>query len=101
MFNTGIIGADKKALEELTLKSIRNIQKKYLFDNLGLSGGVCSNVRLNQKISELKGVKDLFVYPPMTLCLRFHFFLFFDSIFLCIQKNIPKTSRLIIQTNII
>lgn len=56
----------QKALEELTLLSIQKLQKHYSFSNIGLSGGVCSNVRLNQKISELDGINDIFIFPPMT-----------------------------------
>lgn len=56
----------QKALEELTLASIKKLQELYSFSNIGLSGGVCSNVRLNQKISELEGIKDVFIFPPMT-----------------------------------
>ncbi len=53
------------ALEELTLESINRLKEKRNFSNIGLSGGVHANVRLNQKISEIPGVKDLFVFPPM------------------------------------
>ena len=32
---------------------------------LALAGGVFSNVKINQKISELKNIKDIFIYPNM------------------------------------
>jgi carbamoyltransferase len=33
---------------------------------IGMSGGVFSNVLLNQRISELSGIKEVFVFPAMT-----------------------------------
>ena len=54
------------ALEQLTLESIEKLKSQYSFDNIGLSGGVCSNVRLNQLISEVEDINDLFVFPSMT-----------------------------------
>ena len=33
--------------------------------NISLAGGVFSNVKLNQKIRELKKIKDIFIFPNM------------------------------------
>ena len=33
--------------------------------NLALAGGVFANVKLNQKIKDLKNIKDIFVFPNM------------------------------------
>ena len=32
---------------------------------IALAGGVFSNVKINQKISELKNIKEIFIYPNM------------------------------------
>jgi carbamoyltransferase len=32
---------------------------------IGMSGGVFSNVRVNQKVSELPGIKEVFIFPGM------------------------------------
>jgi carbamoyltransferase len=54
------------ALEKLTVKQIKLLKEKYNFTQIGLAGGVCSNVKLNQRISEIEGIEDVFVFPPMT-----------------------------------
>ena len=60
-----ISASAQSALEELTVKSIKKIKSNYNFTNIGLAGGVCSNVKLNQCISEINGIEDMFVFPPM------------------------------------
>jgi len=55
----------QRTLETLTIQSIRALQRRYSFLNIGLSGGVCANVRLNQKIAELQGIEDVFIFPSM------------------------------------
>lgn len=55
----------QKLLEVVMVESFRKLQKRFRFSNVGLSGGVFSNVRLNQMIAELDGVKDVFIVPPM------------------------------------
>ena len=52
-------------LEDLFRTAFRNLIAKYRFTNVGLSGGVFSNVLINQKISEVEGVEDVFIVPPM------------------------------------
>lgn len=54
------------ALEQLILQSISTLQKEYKFSNIGLSGGVHANVKLNDRISKLPKINDVFVFPPMT-----------------------------------
>jgi carbamoyltransferase len=56
----------QEALEVLILESMQSLKNKYSFKNIGLAGGVFANVKLNQKISELKGIEDVFIFPPMT-----------------------------------
>ena len=58
-----IAAATQKRIEEVILEFINdNIKKK---TKLALAGGVFSNVKINQKISELKNIKDIFIYPNM------------------------------------
>lgn len=65
------------SLQEFTndviLKHIHEINKKYgPFKNLCLTGGLFSNVKLNQRINEYLSFEDVWVYPVMTddgLCL--------------------------------
>ena len=58
-----IAAATQKHLEKIVTDYVRSIDKKPF--NLAVSGGVFSNVKLNQKISELNCVKDIFVFPNM------------------------------------
>lgn len=55
----------QKVLEDVMIESILKLKENYNISNIGLSGGVFANVRLNQKISEIDGVKDVFVLPFM------------------------------------
>jgi len=57
--------AVQKVLEDLIVESICQLRKKYKFSNIGLSGGVFANVKLNQRVSELDFIEDMFVLPPM------------------------------------
>jgi len=58
-----IAAAAQKHLEDLLTKIIRFYMKKTGEKNLCLSGGVFANVLANQKIRELKEVKNLFTLP--------------------------------------
>ena len=60
-----IAASVQKFTEEIVIESIKQLHKKYKFNTIGLSGGVFSNVKLNQKISELDFIEDMFVFPPM------------------------------------
>ena len=44
-------------------KCIKNLSNKKI--NIALAGGVFANVKLNQKIKELKNIKNLFIFPNM------------------------------------
>ena len=58
-----IAAAAQKRLEEVIIEFIRdNIPNN---SKLALAGGVFANVKINQKISELKNIKEIFVYPNM------------------------------------
>lgn len=53
------------ATEEVTLAWIEALRKRFPARYLGLSGGVFSNVRLNQRVAELPGIEEVFVFPAM------------------------------------
>ncbi len=58
-----IAAAAQKRLEEVVIEFIKdNIPNN---SKLALAGGIFANVKINQKISELKNIKDIFVYPNM------------------------------------
>ena len=51
------------SLEKTVLKCVKSLSKKKI--NLVLAGGVFANVKLNQKIGELKNIRQLYVFPNM------------------------------------
>ena len=53
-------------LEDLFRTAFNFLIKSYRFTNVGLSGGVFSKVLLNQVVSEISEVEDVFVVPPMS-----------------------------------
>ena len=53
------------ATEEVLLKWITSLMKSFEVEYIGMSGGVFANVRLNQKVAEMKGINDVFIFPPM------------------------------------
>jgi carbamoyltransferase len=55
----------QRLLEESILEYLRNNLKKHRFSNICLAGGVFANVKLNQKIMELPGIKNVYVHPAM------------------------------------
>ena len=58
-----IAAAAQKRIEEVIIEFIKdNIPKN---SKLALAGGVFANVKINQKISELKNINDIFVFPNM------------------------------------
>ncbi|AEB09727.1 carbamoyltransferase family protein [Desulfobacca acetoxidans] len=61
-----LAASGQRVLEDVLAESVQTSQKLHPFCNLGLSGGVFSNVRLNQVLSELPGIEDVFIVPPMT-----------------------------------
>ena len=58
-----IAAAAQKRIEEVIIEFLKdNIPKK---SKLALAGGVFANVKINQKISELNNIADIFVFPNM------------------------------------
>ena len=58
-----IAAATQKRIEEVIIEFIQDNIKEN--NKIALAGGVFSNVKINQKISELKNIKDIFIYPNM------------------------------------
>ena len=58
-----IASALQKRLEEIVIKQLKFLKKKYKVDYLCLAGGVALNCSLNGKISDSKIFKKIFVQP--------------------------------------
>ena len=58
-----IAAAAQKRIEDVIIDFLNDNLKKRV--NLALAGGVFANVKINQRISEIKNVKNIFVYPNM------------------------------------
>jgi len=58
-----ICAATQKRLEDVVIQFIKNIKDNNFY--IALAGGIFANVKLNQKILELKKVKDVFIFPNM------------------------------------
>lgn len=53
------------ATEKIMVEWVQVLLKLFPARYIGMSGGVFSNVRLNQFIAELPGIEEVFVCPPM------------------------------------
>lgn len=60
-----IAASIQQVTEHLLCDWIEVLRRNHPGHCIGLSGGVFSNVRLNQKIAELPDVTEVFVYPAM------------------------------------
>lgn len=56
----------QKLLEDRIIESVGKLIRRHHARNLGLSGGVFGNVRLNQRLAEETGVDEVFIYPAMS-----------------------------------
>jgi len=60
-----VAAAYQRVLEIVAVNFVRHWVEKTGISNVVLSGGVTANVKLNQRIFEVDGVDELFVYPNM------------------------------------
>jgi len=60
-----IAASYQKVLEKVVSELVEYYAEKYEIDSVAVSGGVAANVKLNQKIFETKGIKNIFIYPNM------------------------------------
>lgn len=58
-----IAASTQLILEKTITKCIKELSKDKI--NLALAGGVFANVKLNQKIRELKNIKNMYIFPNM------------------------------------
>ncbi|MBI3034096.1 hypothetical protein HYY72_02960 [Candidatus Woesearchaeota archaeon] len=55
----------QKRSEEVAVALVTNALKKYPRGNIALAGGLFANVRINQEISRIPGVKKIYIHPHM------------------------------------
>ncbi len=60
-----VAAAYQRALEIVATNYIRHYVEHTGLDTVVLSGGVAANVKMNQRIFEIPGVRQIFVYPNM------------------------------------
>jgi carbamoyltransferase len=60
-----VAAAYQHVLERVACKLVEHWVRETGCENVVLSGGVTANVKMNQRIHELPGVRGLFVYPNM------------------------------------
>lgn len=61
-----IAAATQRRFEEVMLEYVLEAVKTTGLTSIALAGGVFGNVRLNQKIAELKEVTEIFIHPGMS-----------------------------------
>ena len=61
-----LAAAFQQRLEECVSKIVSMAVENTGVGHLVMSGGVCANVKLNQRIHELDGVKSIYVHPAMS-----------------------------------
>ncbi|MFQ6114720.1 MAG: carbamoyltransferase, partial [bacterium] len=60
-----IAASFQRRFEEVVTELVRNCLDRYQVEDVALAGGVFANVKLNQRILELPGVRRVFVFPNM------------------------------------
>ena len=60
-----IAAAYQTVLEEVIVRHVRHYVQQTGLDSIVLSGGVAANVKLNQRIHEIPGVRHVYIHPNM------------------------------------
>lgn len=60
-----VAAAVQAHLEELVVRYVRQAVAIYGQNRVALSGGIFANVKLNQRIQEIAGVREIYVHPNM------------------------------------
>lgn len=60
-----IAASIQEVTEEVVLEWIEVLRRRHPATRIGMAGGVFSNVRLNQRVAELAGVEEVFIFPAM------------------------------------
>ncbi len=63
--NEDIAASIQVATEQVIVKWLQALLKKHPAKYIAMSGGVFSNVRLNQLVVELSGIEEVFIFPAM------------------------------------
>lgn len=58
-----LAGCFQRLMEEKITQWVKTVIKKTKIQKVALSGGVIMNIKVNQKIAELKEIKELFIMP--------------------------------------
>jgi carbamoyltransferase len=72
MFRRGkhedLAAAFQKVLETVVVHIVKENLRKLGLSRVCLAGGVAANVKMNQRVMEIEGVKEVFVHPGMSDC---------------------------------
>lgn len=60
-----VAAAYQAVLEKVVTDMVAAYVKRYQLRNIVLAGGVTANVKMNQRIFEIEGVENLFIFPNM------------------------------------
>lgn len=60
-----IAATAQRRLEEVVAELVRQAIRQTGLHRIALSGGVFANVKLNQRIAEVEGVQEVYIYPAM------------------------------------
>ncbi|MCG3155214.1 MAG: Decarbamoylnovobiocin carbamoyltransferase [bacterium] len=60
-----IAAAFQRRFEEVVTTLVRNAMAQFQIDNICLAGGIFANVKLNQRVFEVPGVKRIYIFPNM------------------------------------
>lgn len=63
--NADIAASIQIATEEVVINWLRTLLRKHPAHFIAMSGGVFSNVRLNQLVAALPGIHEVFIFPAM------------------------------------
>lgn len=60
-----VAAAYQTVLEEVTTSFIKKYVERHKIEKVVMSGGVAANVKLNQRVFEIPGVRQIFIHPAM------------------------------------
>lgn len=60
-----IANAIQTHTEELVVQYVSDLYQKFKKSKIALSGGLFANVKLNQRIAEINGIEEIYVFPNM------------------------------------
>jgi carbamoyltransferase len=60
-----VAAAYQAVLEKVVADMVQKYVDKYKVKAVALAGGVCANVKMNQRVFEVNGIKKIFIHPAM------------------------------------